>query len=812
MEWQGFRRWGWAVVALLGSCVEQAPLDPPTFTSALLLIDGDGVAPELHAVDGGALPPLTVPFGATVTLLGYDAPLSSFGLVAGPVAITESPPGRPIPTPAFAEQISAPNREWVGLAWPDPRFDAWGLPAPESCEDDRSCRYFVEGETICEKPCAVTEPTLPDPPAAPADLDFRDCPPSWQQDPGCAPPPDETCTEGQIIDFESRRCVPLVACPSGAFRSYDGPLQRVLYVDPSASSPGEGTEASPYASLDLALMGAPTGGFVASLAAGRYPLPVDLPDGLVLFGACPSRVELIGPLSVTAGRRLELDGVRLSGAAEVSGTLVAARAQLGGGQDGLSLFEGAHLELDRARVAADRYALRTAATTRVQLRDAVLAAPQGAFFTGTASVSLHRVELRSSARSLWMDDAVSVDWTLGRLTGSGSGSMAWLQGDAALRARGLDLDGARGFYLADASALDLRGGWHRAASRTLRCTGTARPVIRELVAEAAETNPLVLTEDRCVALVERPRAQGAGGTFVRATGTSSVSVRDGQISGFSHGAVAWDAAALALTRVDIDPITVGQFSGSGSLSLFGHSPCFDRNAPSEGGLATGAFTDVVVHGGRLRPALATCASAQSTGERVRAIGGFAGVFADCRDGCAERSEVAYVDLSDIEIRGTEDTRAGLVHRTGVLSVHRARIADVLEYGAYVWGTTATLSDVTISGVNPASTVVDRLGYCDQNRSETERAPASGLFVEGYSVRGQVGATYARANLDRFHISGSHCGGIASGALSAFHATRGTLEDNYRGLNLLRGVGPNTWDETVRFRGAEQIDIYDLEPK
>jgi len=153
--------------------------------------------------------------------------------------------------------------------------------------------------------------------------------------PGCASefvtsdgqcrPPKDACPEGSFA-LPHAGCVSIdgpKGCGTGAFGEVpDAP--NTVYVDGAAPAGGDGTKASPFATIAAALAEVPTGGRVV-LAAGDYDEPVVIGKPLSLLGRCASMVGIRGTAASTIGGGLPaivqvrktagvvLEGVRLSG-------------------------------------------------------------------------------------------------------------------------------------------------------------------------------------------------------------------------------------------------------------------------------------------------------------------------------------------------------------------------------------------------------------------------------------------------------------------------------------------------------------------
>lgn len=161
----------------------------------------------------------------------------------------------------------------------------------------------------CTLPCpAPAAPDLPAdaevlarpvvPPMAPELPSFLPCPTGWSAVPTsslaittCEPPlvpPRVSCAVDEAQFFGEPACTRVgTPCPAGDFPPVaDLPLGRpVLYAKPSASPGGDGSLTAPFSNLPAALAAARPGTVIA-LAKETFAGRIEIPEGVMLFGAC----------------------------------------------------------------------------------------------------------------------------------------------------------------------------------------------------------------------------------------------------------------------------------------------------------------------------------------------------------------------------------------------------------------------------------------------------------------------------------------------------------------------------------------------
>ncbi len=181
---------------------------------------------------------------------------------------------------------------------------------------------------------------------------------------GCLPVlPTESCKAGTMAIPGETACRPVAPC-AARFPTVAG---SPVYVDASASGVADGTVDRPYRTITEGL----ARGVVVAVAAGRYEEVVTIEDGHEVIGACPDKVEIVGPTSsnwaVAMQRGATLRAVSVTGP-----------------KSGLGVCEG-KLVVDRVRIhdtggrGIELYACPT--ETELQVTDSLIerATDQGIF-------------------------------------------------------------------------------------------------------------------------------------------------------------------------------------------------------------------------------------------------------------------------------------------------------------------------------------------------------------------------------------------------------------------------------------------------
>ncbi len=167
-----------------------------------------------------------------------------------------------------------------------------------ACGDDDPMDPGGDGGMPDAPPAALTiaEPTAPAPP------DFIACEDGLfavlrSGVETCAPYPDQGARECPSLQAHfpgDEGCTPIVgACSAERFPTIAA-SETALYVDPDATSGGDGTRARPFARLAEAIAMARRGTIIA-LSKGEHEAGVELPAGVTLRGACEETVVTAPP-------------------------------------------------------------------------------------------------------------------------------------------------------------------------------------------------------------------------------------------------------------------------------------------------------------------------------------------------------------------------------------------------------------------------------------------------------------------------------------------------------------------------------------
>ncbi len=143
----------------------------------------------------------------------------------------------------------------------------------------------------------VAPPAAPASPALPV---LTPCPTGWTEqaaaDGGpatCEPASADggDCPDGEAHFVDADGCTPIGdPCPTGTWPA-DLPASGVLYVQAGAAASGDGSRASPFATVGAALSHA-TPGTTVALSAGAFTGPFAVPQGVELRGACVAQTRI----------------------------------------------------------------------------------------------------------------------------------------------------------------------------------------------------------------------------------------------------------------------------------------------------------------------------------------------------------------------------------------------------------------------------------------------------------------------------------------------------------------------------------------
>jgi hypothetical protein len=234
--------------------------------------------------------------------MAYPIDLLALDLEAG---VIDRPQGdettRPLPPPLETWIRREPGEPNWQIAEADPALLDRTIRAfdPFRCLNVGRCPSGTPTSCLpCVVPRAPIPPTPPEPPAPPRHLGcgsrsstttlvgrrLRACEPR---------PPKATCGPGQLQPPDLDHCLPF--SPADPIR-WPSPLPMgpSYFIDAQAAPGGDGSEASPYRTINEALANSPPGAVLA-LAAGVYRESVALADGRSLIGVGATQTRIEGP-------------------------------------------------------------------------------------------------------------------------------------------------------------------------------------------------------------------------------------------------------------------------------------------------------------------------------------------------------------------------------------------------------------------------------------------------------------------------------------------------------------------------------------
>ena len=613
---------------------------------------------------------------------------------------------------------------------------------------------------------SVPSPTAPAPTVL---AELTPCPDGWREQPArsadsvitCEPWPAgevPVCTGGLgLFPGESGCVVVSRPCPAGDWPD-DLPAS-TIYVLAGATTGGEGTRASPFATITEALAVASPGDTVA-VSKGTFAEEVEVGEGVTLRGACAEETVMDGPVAgavatiLLVGDGATVEDLRVEGGwhgLQVLGAhsvalrgVVISNAQV----FGLAASGGAHMVADSVVVRGTRPA-----------DDDSLGV--GVFVLGGASLELHRGSIENNT-------------TWGVAVGE-SASTAQLS-DIAIRgtvAQPSDLTNGQGL-------LATHGGHVSATRAVVEMNMSAGVFSNEPGAEVVLTDAVIrdnLTEEvrrtsgfgivaqggglfsASRVLIERNETAGVMvGTYGTMLDLEDSVVRDTRpqpadsLAGFGVAVIAAGTATLARVVLDANLNSALLVDGEDSAATVSDIVVLDTAPVSTLGFGGRALT--VQEGGRLDATRGLLLRNMETGILV--------------DGTATGAT-----LSDLVIRGTrgrptdDATGRGVTVQGGAqVEVVRSLIEANREAGvlAASEGTVVTLTDVVVRGTLPRD--------CAETGCAGLAAGSGVVTLRGADVR-----------LDRFLLSGNALCGlqIAGDGLACAHD--GEIAGNAIGVNL-----------------------------
>jgi hypothetical protein len=570
---------------------------------------------------------------------------------------------------------------------------------------------------------APAEPQVPgELQGRPAPPRITPCPAGWlDQAPAgdapatCVPYPDSAsadCGEGRALFPGHADCVTVgTTCPSGDFGSGWSADAPVLFVSATASGGGDGTREAPFASIEQAMAAAPEGDTVLALAKGEYPGPVELEDGITLWGACPSQTVLARP----PGERVVVELGREGAHAGMRNLTVR------GGLVGIWLDAAdAHLELTGVMLRAPTAGgatVRGGATMRAEgvvVRDVVSSERS----TVGIEVLKGRLQLHSSV----IEDVRGIG-----AKASGSGAMVVLQ-DSAIR----DV------------AWSPETGFGHGLLAQLQAQLTVRRSVLERTSRAAViagANPAKLTLERT--LVRDTRPGGGFGRAVVAEGASELVVRRSVLRDNQGAGLSTRNTPAMLEDLVVQGTEPSSQEGGRGMALAGSEASLSRvwiQDNHEGGLTVSRtaldLSDLTIVGtapnaqGDLGTGLEVAESRPVRLRRAR--------IEDNRTvGFAARGST--LDIRDVRVRGTRAAPAGRAPRgvgigTSSGSLRRLHLDDNRRAALLVKDTEElSLADVRVTDVRPGA----RHGFGRAVESENASLTMSRVLVEDYQDTGIV---------------------------------------------------------------------------
>lgn len=575
----------------------------------------------------------------------------------------------------------------------------------------------------------VTDAGVPDAGPTLALPAWEACPDGWiaeafEGTATCAPPPRVACAGGTFQRVGSPTCEPVDdGCGSGRFRPVLSADRPFVYVDPSATASGDGSESAPLRTLEEALaMGSPLG---VALAEGEYVVPSALPPDLALYGVCAERVRLRSPaggraLLVAPDQDVRLVGVTVTGEGvgiAVRGALTLDRVILSSlGTFGVGLVSGS-LE-----------------GQRVLVRDVALSA-EGRFGRG--------VSLEGGATATLTDVVIEAAHEAGIAVGGGAQLTA--SRVAVLRT----LPNAEGRLGVGLSVFD---GASAATMRDSLVLNAAEAGVIAQVDPGEPTATLTLERVHVEDITGEPA--GTSGEGVELRGAQGLLREVTIVRSTGSGVLASAGAQLTLADVLVREVRLRDGFASGLASLTSASVELDRVA-----LFDTAWVSVVVDGASLVARDLLVRRVASSLDLGLGLSVRAGSRADVRsfeidrartvgvmvsgEGALAHLERGYIhDIGETEGyllgRGAEVDVGARIELTGV-RIERVIETGVLAFGGLVPGTEAVLEDVQIREVGErscsASTCPTEAGGTAVASLFGASILADALFVEGASLCG-----------------------------------------------------------------------------
>lgn len=463
-----------SMLALTGACVEPE-VAAIRDRAAVLVTRVDPAEYALRGLGAGEALVL-VPDGRTHHLLGYPFDPDTLGLNLGdlPRPAPEDCGARGLGVPTSISRLSfAP-----GLVLEEATFEELGgvrLPPLDllACAAREGCLALEGGFAICKPSCETTvTPTPPTPPTAPE-------PPAFCNGSGC-PDLDRPCAAGRNLPGLDP-CVELGPCGVEEFRGVAPVGPRPLWVSVTAEPGGDGSQARPLGTLAEALAQGATDVY---LSAGDHRAPAQLTAPVRIYGVCPGRTTISGPLRTD--HDLGLLGLNLVGGPTtltVRGAELELREVTFTGSNALAVqLEAVRAEFTRVEIVGAAQAVE-AGTSQIQIVES---------FFGPALQPSTAPVLRAVSSSVALD-RVRFDGPGDRVAIAAQGrsrltarSSAFLGLSRAIDARQTELE------LTDVD-IEVRGDYrHVAEVASIGVLNDSRAVLRRVIVAGATSYAIVV--------------------------------------------------------------------------------------------------------------------------------------------------------------------------------------------------------------------------------------------------------------------------------------------------------------------------------
>ncbi len=388
-----------------------------------------------------------------IYLLEYDSSLESLGLKEGELALqldgsegTSLPPAdrilRQVVTQGSQEEPQVLSELPTRL-----RLLKLNVGSVAECLDGGGCLAprARDSALVCKTPCDDPGPVVP--PQAPAVVQLGPCAEGWLLVPPVNPEDIAEClpwlVEAECAPGQAQRpgtaCIAVGAvCPDGIWPT-ELESGAVYFVDPGALRDGNGSQAAPYNSVGQ-VPHSTTATTVIVLAKGMHSISVELPDPVVLQGACALDTQITTSLDLSQGRVLVRDvgteGLRIAGAQVrlegvivnsarprviqvLSGTLSAHDISVSGASSvGLYVGDGGEAVVSLARF--EGLGIKMEGASQLMLRDStVLHTLAGFTMHSGAQATLQAVAFEGTTDFAFLVTGAGTELTVDQVLGRG---------------------------------------------------------------------------------------------------------------------------------------------------------------------------------------------------------------------------------------------------------------------------------------------------------------------------------------------------------------------------------------------------------